>query len=71
MEAVAAVDIYERSKKDGVHYSTFIDDEDSTTISHMRQVAGAQTSVVMNKILPRKKKKQTNKQNKNDPLPER
>ena len=62
MEAVAAVDIYERSKKDGVHYSTFIDDEDSTTISHMRQVAGAQTSVVMNKILPRKKK--TNKQTK-------
>lgn len=41
MEAAAAVDIYERAKTSGVHYSTFIGDEDSTTISRVRQVAGA------------------------------
>ena len=50
VEAAAAVDIYERAKKDGVHYNTFIGDEDSTTISHVRQNAGTQTNV-RNKIV--------------------
>ena len=68
MEAAAAVDIYERAKKDGVHYNTFIGDEDSTTISHVRQVASTQTNVRnkivfgINNLYPPPKKKQQQQQ---------
>ena len=40
MEAAAAAEIYERAKGRGVQFSTFIGDEDSTTISRVRQLAG-------------------------------
>ena len=40
VEAGAAAVIYERAKDSGIHYTTFIGDEDSTTIARVRQVAG-------------------------------
>ena len=40
VEAGAAAKIYERAKACGNRYSTFIGDEDSTTIARVRQVAG-------------------------------
>lgn len=40
MEAAAAVEIYTRAKDKGVCYSTFVGDEDSTAIAHVKQVAG-------------------------------
>jgi len=40
MEVAAAVETYERAKKDRICYSTFIGDEDSTTIARVKQVAG-------------------------------
>lgn len=40
MEAEAAAEIYEHAKACCIRYSTFIGDEDSTTIARVRQVAG-------------------------------
>ena len=40
MEAEAAAEIYEHAKASCIRYSTFIGDEDSTTIARVRQVAG-------------------------------
>lgn len=40
MEAAAAAEIYERAKARDVHYTTFIGDEDSTTIARVKQVVG-------------------------------
>lgn len=40
MEAAAAVEIYEGAKEDGIRYSIFIGDEDSTTITRVEQAAG-------------------------------
>ena len=40
MEAGAAAEIYEHAKACCIRYSTFIGDEDSTTIARVRQVAG-------------------------------
>ena len=39
MEAGAAAEIYEHAKACCIRYSTFIGDEDSTTIARVRQVA--------------------------------
>lgn len=40
MESAAAVKIYMKGKEMGVQYSTFIGDEDSTTIAHVKDIAG-------------------------------
>ncbi len=40
MEAAAAAEIYERAKARDVRYTTFIGDEDSTTIDRVKQVVG-------------------------------
>ena len=40
MEAGAAAEIYEHAKACCIRYSTFIGDEDSTTIARVRQVPG-------------------------------
>lgn len=59
MEAAAAVDIYERAKKNEVQYSTFIGDEDSTTISHVKQVAGTSTNIENPNDFPEEETKNT------------
>jgi len=40
MEAAATVKIYKKAEKMGVQYTTFIGDEDSTTIAHVKDTAG-------------------------------
>lgn len=40
MEPEAAIAIYQRAKQNGVRYDVLIGDEDSTTISRIRQITG-------------------------------
>lgn len=42
MEPAAAAEIYKRAKANGIRYTTFIGDEDSTTIARVRQEVGEQ-----------------------------